>query len=361
MPIKAQATQGSQESQESQTTLTNHTSPSPQDPKALIFPDFKTRTDVFRYLQDQPDLWDAFIQLPKSFRELLTGFFLGQNGLPVTYDTVFQRVFDPEKHPERLESLLSALFGRKTKITEILSREGTHLSEKGSFVIMDVLVVLDDETRANIEMQKVGYKFPVERNDCYSADIILRQYAWLKDKLKESFTFKSMKKVFCIVLMEQSPDAFRERPGLYRHQRRMRFDTGIMEDNPGLHEDIFLCLDIFQKNVHNVDESSDLLDVWLTFLSATDTGTIMNLITEFPDFLPIYQEIAEFSLEPEVLMTMFSRELYIMDRNTERLMVTELQEQLAEKENALAEKDNTIAEMSKLVAELQAELARNKQ
>ena len=57
-------------------------------------------------------------------------------------------------------------------------------------------------------------------------------------------------------------------------------------------------------------------------------------------------------------MTMFSQELYIMDRNMERLMVTELQEQVAERNNALAEKDNTIAEQAKLIAELQAQLAR---
>ncbi|MBR1701435.1 MAG: hypothetical protein IJ716_05715 [Lachnospiraceae bacterium] len=97
----------------------------------------------------------------------------------------------------------------------------------------------------------------------------------------------------------------------------------------------------------------------------------MNLITEFPEFLPIYQEIAEFAMSPEVLMTMFSQELYIMDRNTERMMVTELQEKVAEmgntlaeqqnalveQQNALVEKDNALAEKDKLIAELQAQLA----
>ena len=35
---------------------------------------------------------------------------------------------------------------------------------------MDVLVILDDETRIHLEMQKIGYEFPIERNDCYGAD-----------------------------------------------------------------------------------------------------------------------------------------------------------------------------------------------
>ena len=137
----------------------------------------------------------------------------------------------------------------------------------------------------------------------------------------------------------------------------MQFDTGIMQGKTGLHEDIFLCLDTFQKNIHNVDASSNMLDVWLTFLSATDTETILHLITEFPEFLSIYKEISEFAMNPEELLHMFSEELYIMDRNTERLMVTELEETVAEKDSIIAEKDNVIAEKDALIAELQAKLA----
>ena len=63
-------------------------------------------------------------------------------------------------------------------------------------------------------------------------------------------------------------------------------------------------------------------------------------------------------------MDMFSEALYIMDRNTERLMVTELQEEndslknmVTEQATALAEKDNALAEKDKLIAELQTQLA----
>ena len=340
-----------------------------------VFPDFPSRDSVIAYLQTTPKLWDCFSKLPEDMREMLIGYFLGQNGLPVTFDPVFQMVFDPEVHPERLEALLSALFRQTIKIVRVLKREGTMLTERGSFVIMDVLVLLDNGIYANIEMQKIGYKFPIERSDCYGADIIMRQYAKLKDKLGNRFHFRHLQKVFCIVLMEQSPAAFKEYPNLYIHHRFMQFDTGIMEGHTGLHEDIFFCLDTFRKNVHNVDKSSSKLDVWLFFLSATDTESILNLITEFPEFLPIYQEISEFSLNPEVLLNMLSQELYIMDRNTERLMVNELQEEvetlkttlantitekdneLAEKDNSLAEKDNALAEKDNIIAELRAQLA----
>ncbi len=47
---------------------------------------------------------------------------------------------------------------------------------------------------------------------------------------------------------------------------------------------------------------------------------------------------------------MFSEELYIMDRNAERLMVTELEE-------IVAAKDSIIAEQAALIAQLKAKLA----
>ena len=129
-------------------------------------------------------------------------------------------------------------------------------------------------------------------------------------------------------------------------------------------EDFFLCLDIFRKNIHNVDTSSSALDVWLMFLSSTDINAIRNLITEFPEFIPIYREIVEFTKNPEVLLDMFSEALYIMDRNTERLMVTELQEEVdslkntvAEKDTAIAKQASALAEKDRLIAELQAQLA----
>ena len=62
-------------------------------------------------------------------------------------------------------------------------------------------------------------------------------------------------------------------------------------------------------------------------------------------FLPIYQEIAEFVREPEELMYTFSEALYIMDHNTERLMVSELQDtvnELRDKVSGLQAERNTI-------------------
>lgn len=75
------------------------------------------------------------------------------------------------------------------------------------------------------------------------------------------------------------------------------------QQNSGLHEDIFICLDSFHSIVHNVTKDSTDLDAWLTFLSATDPEMIRSLIDAFPCFASIYQEITDFVKDPEELIT----------------------------------------------------------
>lgn len=265
----------------------------------------------------------------------LLNFCIGKQGLRITYDPVFQKIFNPETHMERLESLLSSILERTIHIISIIPREGSQLTEHSSFVIMDILVQLDDGSYANIEMQKIGYNFPLARADCYASDMIMRQYADLKAKQKDTFNFKNMHKVYCIILMEHSPKEFHAANDNYIHRRTASFDTGIYNCEAGLHEDIFICLDSFHSIVHNITKGSTLQEAWLTFLSSTDIDTISALVSAFPMFTSIYQEITNFVQNPEELMRMLSEELYIMDHNTERLMITELQDQLTSTQSEL--------------------------
>ena len=298
-------------------------------PADTLFPSFSSRQEVMECLLTHPQIREQFLRLSPSMQENLLNFYTGQAGLHITYDSVFRRLFRPDLHRNRLEQLLSAILEQNVRILEIVPREGTQLAEHGSFVIMDVLVILEDHSYANIEMQKVGYEFPLARADCYASDIIMRQYSRLKAETGKHFNFNQMNKVYCIILMESSPAEFHQGNGNYLHKRSSVFDTGIYKNNPGLHEDLFVCLDIFRSVVHNITKDCSPRDAWLTFLSATNPSIIGTLLRHFPDFEGLYRELAAFMMNPEELITMFSEELYIMDRNTERLMVTELQDENA--------------------------------
>ena len=91
----------------------------------------------------------------------------------------------------------------------------------------------------------------------------------------------------------------------------------------------------------------------MTFLSSTDIQVIQDLITAFPFFAAIYQEITDFVRDPEALMDMFSEGLYLMDRHMEKMMVVELQEEVkalkeAWQEEVSSEKEKRLAAEDKL-------------
>ena len=112
------------------------------------------------------------------------------------------------------------------------------------------------------------------------------------------------------------------------------------------------------SSVHNITKDSSILDAWLTFLSTTDVETIASLIEAFPRFAPIYQEIADFTKNPEELINMLSEELYIMTKNLERMMITDLQDEVnalkAKSDSIEAERDAIEAEKETIKAERDA-------
>ena len=61
-------------------------------------------------------------------------------------------------------------------------------------------------------------------------------------------------------------------------------------------------------------------------------------------------------LNTERMINMFSKELQILDRNTVKYMIDELQDELNEAKDTISEKDKTISEKDKTIAALQAEL-----
>ena len=130
-----------------------------------------------------------------------------------------------------------------------------------------------------------------------------------------------------------------------------------------LQDYIFISLDIFRSKMHN-KKVSTLLEAWMTFFSTDDPEEIIKLITDFPQFKPMYETLYQMCRNVENVMGFFSEELREMDRNTVRYMIDELQKEvdsqkalLQKKDAALAENATALAEKDALIASLQAELA----
>ena len=123
-----------------------------------------------------------------------------------------------------------------------------------------------------------------------------------------------------------------------------------------LQDYIFISLDIFRSKMHN-KKVSTLLEAWMTFFSTDDPEEIIKLITDFPQFKPMYETLYQMCRNVENVMGFFSEELREMDRNTVRYMIDELQKEVDTQKALLEEKDTVIAEKDAIIANLQVKLA----
>ena len=98
-----------------------------------------------------------------------------------------------------------------------------------------------------------------------------------------------------------------------------------------LQEYTFLCLDIFGDIIQNENRKiKNRLEEWLVFLSQDDPDMIIKLLNQNADFQEIYEEVYTICLNMERMMEMFSKELAILDRNTVKLMIDEMEEEVVE-------------------------------
>lgn len=153
---------------------------------------------------------------------------MGTNRLKITYDPVFKMIFNPEIHPSRLEEFLSLLLGQNVKILRVMPSESSRLTAEGSLLVMDILVLLESGELVNVEIQRVGYLFPGARCACYSSDLVMRQYSQVREACRrrhEDFSYRDIKKVYTIVLIEKVIEAYPEFEELYRQVFQFRFQT----------------------------------------------------------------------------------------------------------------------------------------
>ena len=305
------------------------------------FPVIKTREEILKEINENIKLTEWFYSWNEETRQEFLDICTGVKGVKLLYDSFFKEIMNPETVPERLEDFLSVLLNRTVKIVEVLPGDSSRLADEQSLLIMDILVKFEDGTYCNIEVQKIGYAFPGERSACYSADLLLRQYKTVRSTKKEKFSYKDIKNVYTIVLLDKSTGDFKQFKEDYGHIFQQKSDTGL-EMNL-LQNYVFVPLDLFRKSVQDKGIRNKL-DAWLAFLSIDEPDMIIKLTEEYPEFKAMYQQVYEICRNVEGLMGIFSEELKIMDRNTVRYMVDQMQDELDEKQAELTEKQAELRE-----------------
>ena len=340
-----------------------------------FFPMIRTREQIITEINSKKELKAIFESWRADQQESFLDICSGAKGCKLLYDSYFKEVFNPEFNPERLSRLLSVILKKKVKVKYVLPNDSVRIGDEFSLVITDIVVELEDGSIANIEVQKIGYAFAGERASCYSSDLLLRQYKRVRDERKEQFSYKDICPVYTIVFMEESPSDFKKFKDRYVHTFTASSDTGL-ELNM-LQNIIFIPVDIFLDKLHNSNSIDGEFEAWLTFLGSDEPRYIIKLIREYPYFMSLYKDLYQMCLNVERVMNMFSEELKILDRNTVKYMIDELQEELddtkaeldsakaeiadknaaiADKNAVIADKEVALADKDAIIAELQAKL-----
>ncbi len=318
-----------------------------------------TKEEVLRRVSADAGMEAAYNGMPKEWQAQFLRFCTGKGGLPITYDPFFKKIFDPETHPERLSRLLSLVLGAKLKVRRALPNEGTRILDEGSLLVMDIVVEMKDGSIADVEIQKVPYLFPGERAACYSADLLMRQYVRVKGEKGKKFSYRDIKRVYTVVLLEKSGEAFRETHGEWMHKSRQGFDTGLKMELPQRY--VFIALDMFRRISQNKIRGE--LDAWMHLLSSKEAWVQEKIARKYPILRGIYQEVEAFRQDIGGVLNMFSDALKIMDRNTVQLMIDEMQEKLEgtmekvqEQAGEIEELTGQVQKQAKALEEKQGEL-----
>ena len=320
------------------------------------FPMIRTREELIREIKENPGLLKNYDEWNEEQQKEFMDYCTGVKGVKILYDAFFKEIMNPENTPERLNELLSLLLYQKVRIRSVLPGDSTRIAEESSILIMDILVELEDGSLANVEVQKIGYRFPGQRSACYSADLLLRQYKRVKGERKKTFSYKDIKSVYTIVFFEKSIKEFHEFPQYYIHRFEQQSDSGLRMEL--LQKYVFIPLDIFRERHQNITNKTE---AWLTFLSTDRPEQIIQLIKKYPQFREMYEEIYAICRNVERVMEMFSKELLELDKNTVQYMIDEMQETIDSQKNELEEKQETIDIQQNKLEEQQNEIEETKQ
>ena len=215
-----------------------------------------------------------------------------------------------------------------------------------------------------MEIQKIGYAFPGQRCACYSADLLIRQLARAKlmaKKEKRKFSYGDLKKVYTIVLIEESTAIYWKQPEKYIHRGKQTFDTGLKLDL--LQEFILIPLDIFKNMPHN---NISKLEAWLYFIGSDEPKDIFRVVEAYPEFKEIYKELIGLRYDMKGLTSMFDYYRQLLreaDQGTVQYMIEEqkkeldeIKREIAEQKQEIAEQKQEIADKNQMIEEMQAEI-----
>ena len=104
------------------------------------------------------------------------------------------------------------------------------------------------------------------------------------------------------------------------------------------------------------------LDAWLAFLSMDSPEVITELAGKYPEFRAMYEHVYNIYQNVEEALGMYSEELKILDQNTVRYMIKQMQKKIDSQKEQLEQLDKEIEQRNKEIEQRNKEIEwRNKE
>lgn len=184
-------------------------------------------------------------------------------------------------------------------------------------MISDIPSWLRDGRAGNVEIQKVKQDFIFTRVELYASDMLLLQYSVTEGRAKSELDYLNVKEAILIVLMVESPKAFKEfdeKCEKYIHRfTEMKADTGLSYSMKAkiIYVQLDKCLEQYRRNFSGETEDGkpDVLQLWLSMIADVNDEKV-KLASEEDETLVSIRKEAFYMAQDKEVQNMLIQERY---------------------------------------------------
>ena len=247
--------------------------------------------------------------LPLDVQKDLQNIFDGHT-LPSLYsDIIAKTIFHADLHPDRLNFLLRGIAKDETiDVDRSAGNESVKQSLNSKGMIYDIAAWLKDLRMSDLGIQKAAQDFLFTRVDLYGSDMLLLQYQVEAGQAKSELNYQNVNDVLIVVLMVESPKAFREFDSVsdcYIHRfEKMVADTGLTYTPKvkTMYVQLDKCLEQFRSgyNSESEDHQPDELQRWLAMIADINDLSVAEAVKTDEELLKIRAEVHSMAQDKEV-------------------------------------------------------------
>ena len=217
---------------------------------------------------------------------------------------------------------------------------GKAIERKG--FVLDVALLLNDDTYINIELQLIDYGNWPERSVGY----LCRSY----DNLNRGDDYIDTKPAIHIGILDFT--LFEEYPEFFASYRLLN----VKNHNEYTSKFQLYVLDLNQIELATQEDRKHERDVWARLFQAKTRGDLMSIAQQYKEFEPVINKMNALMSDDAIQLQYDAEETLRNREKGIRKKIHKLEEALADKDSQLADQKTQLAAQTARIAELEAKL-----